>query len=228
MGLKESRIPCLGLRDIIPREKAKCLVSGSCHGIRLGVWSRAKNCRTEDTKRAKSDEDRWADVRTRSTPLVSPTQFSQQPVQKPPSPTFPIHPITCSPPPSTGVKPKSLSPLTKPWHSGPCFSGAPCPLASVVFSAQPGIPSFRNTPLSMAPSSELADDLTLTSFNTYLVPVSPTWLYPTIILQGHLPQGVFSLFPLLFLSVESWPEDNSFARLDGAHVGYQRLIAGTP
>lgn len=43
----------------------KCLVSGSCLIIRLGIWSRAKNCGTDNTKRANSEEDRKADVRTR-------------------------------------------------------------------------------------------------------------------------------------------------------------------
>lgn len=139
------------------REKEKCLVSGSCLIIRLGVWSRAKNCGIDNTKWANSGEDRKVDFRTKHLLLqISQTWSSQLPVRTPPShlwlfwaplihapeelstpsavistcfipfwrcpssvyaqrsrqQTSQTPPVTCSLPPSPGLKPKSSFSLT--------------------------------------------------------------------------------------------------------------------
>lgn len=85
LGFKEVWMPCLAFR-IQFREKEKCLVSGSCLIIRLGVWSRVKNCGIDKTKWANSEEDRKVDFRTRHLLLqISQMQSSQLLVRTPPS-----------------------------------------------------------------------------------------------------------------------------------------------
>lgn len=88
IGIQRSVNALLGVTGYNPkREKEKCLVSGSCLIIRLGIWSRAKNCGIDNTKRANSEEDRKVDVRTRHLLLqISQTQSSQLPVDTSQSP----------------------------------------------------------------------------------------------------------------------------------------------